>query len=560
MSFSSPLRVRPSVDPLLIETAHGPVRGARHETRSGLVAVWRGIPYAAPPVGPLRFAAPRPPTPWREPLDATVFGPLSPQPKSLISRLSFSTEPVPIPPVTLGDPTGPGAARGSLTLNVYAPTVETSAASVGRRPVIVFLHGGAFYAGGGAQYDGSRLAAAGGVVVVTCNYRLGALGWISFQELARAEGSGASQDQVVDNRGLRDQIAALRWVRDHIAAFGGDPDAVTLVGESAGASSVLCLLASPRARGLVHRAVVQSPPEGILSPDRARDLGERYLRILGARSVARLAERPTAELTAPQRRYIVEATRATRRLGAFGPRWGDEVLPEPPLEAIARGDAAGVPLIVGVTRDEATLFVGLRKFLSLDEPLIRRMLAARAEENHRESHRESHGDDGAHDAVEALLAAYPRFPRRDGVVRLFGDALFGAQAVRLAEAQSRHAPVWRYRFDYASPSLRLARLGAMHGIELPFVFDQLDAPTARRLLRGAWPPTVRSLGERLRRAWLAFARGDFGHLEAHWPRYRAAAATSGDDRAVRLFDRRDRIVHDLDGDLRRAWRAFDHRA
>ena len=249
----------------VVETASGRLRGVE---RDG-VRAFLGIPYAAPPVGPLRFAAPVPPAAWAGERDAGAFGPAAPQqPDALVTRLGLFPE-------------GPQA-EDCLTLNVWTP------AAGGRRAVMVWLHGGAFVGGsaGVPLYDGARLAREGDVVVVTLNYRIGALGFLAL-------GPGRT------NLGLRDQVAALAWVRRHAAAFGGDPERVTVFGESAGAGSLCALLAMPRARGLFGRAIVQSgAPAGVLS---VAEAGERAAKLLaklglGPDDGPRLAAVPLADL------------------------------------------------------------------------------------------------------------------------------------------------------------------------------------------------------------------------------------------------------------------------
>ncbi len=236
---------------LVIEAPCGPVRGYA----DGSVFVWKGIPYAAPPVGDLRFRSPVPASPWSDVLDAAAFGAMAPQ--------GHDTS-VPLDPTMRID-------EDCLTVNVWAPRPDGTP-----RPVMVWIHGGAYCLGSSAQpiYDGRLLAERGDVVLVTFNYRLGTLGFLDLSSFSTASRTFES------NLGLRDQIAALEWVRDNIAAFGGDPDEVTVFGESSGGGSITTLMTVPRAEGLFHRAIAQSPPStSVYGAERAASVAARFLEI-----------------------------------------------------------------------------------------------------------------------------------------------------------------------------------------------------------------------------------------------------------------------------------------
>ncbi|MGH7416122.1 MAG: carboxylesterase/lipase family protein, partial [Candidatus Rokuibacteriota bacterium] len=377
---------------MLVETRRGRVRGV---TESGL-AVFRGLPFARPPVGARRFQPPEPPAPWSGVRDAARFGTSAAQNGALVGPL-----------MSLGiGRTG----EDCLYLNVWTPRPDRA-----RRPVLVWIHGGAFILGSGSQllYDGSRLARRGDVVVVTVNYRLGALGFLGVQDRfgRRLPATG--------NEGLLDQIAALEWVRDEIAAFGGDPDNVTLFGESAGAMSCATLLGMPRARGLFHRAILQSGAANYVWPrDTAARLADQVLAEIGVGSPEELYAATPERLLAAQRRLFMDlmlgdqhvlgalspagqrvagalflslslarrrfgrvteplsrglsgmlrrrgrrsaapapamaALRALRTRGLpFQPVIDGDVVPRDPLAAIRDGAARDVPLLIGTNRDEA---------------------------------------------------------------------------------------------------------------------------------------------------------------------------------------------------------------
>jgi para-nitrobenzyl esterase len=497
----------------VVETRKGRLEGARE----GGVFVFRGIPYARPPVGALRFRPPEPSQPWSGVRDATRFGPSAPQrPMQLAFLPGFDVGP---------------QDEDCLYLNVTTPGLDGA-----RRPVLVWIHGGAFTIGSGSQslYDASRLAARGDVVVVTINYRLGALGFLELSELLGEEFSGSG------NLGLLDQIAALRWVRDEIAAFGGDPENVTIFGESAGGMSVGTLLGTPSAQGLFRRAIPQSgAAHNAHGPAVAREVAERMLAALGIpRGEAwRLREVPVARILEAQDKVAMEAMGRIALL-PFQPVVDRDVLPESPLEAIRRGVARDVEVLAGATRDEWNLFGLMDPTLArMDEAALVRRL-------------ERHVGDRARPLVDAYRAARAgRVPTdaRALFLAIESDRVFRIPAVRLAEAQAAHQPrTYKYLFTWESPLFGDA-LGACHGIDVPFVFGLVDAPGADRFIGTG--EGVRALADRTMDAWLAFAaEGDPGHAElGDWPVYESSR------RATMLLGPACAVEEDPFGDERRAW-------
>lgn len=461
-----------------VETAAGALLGQQLEGYQ----VFRGIPYAAPPVGDRRFAAPEPVEPWSGVREALAFGGSAPQPVS-----------PGVLPVGRQD-------EDCLFLNVYTPGVGAA-----KRPVMCFIHGGAFFLGSAAEatYDGGPLAQRGDVVVVTLNYRLGALGFLSFAALGGAEWGAAT------NAGLLDQVAALTWVRDNIAMFGGDPAQVTVFGESAGAASVVSLLGLPAARGLFARAIAQSGHGKLLgSAALAAQTAERWLQATGVGRVEPKALRslPVDQVLAAQ----TAVQGADFRL--FAPNVDGEMLPYEPLEAIRRGDARGVPLLLGTNRDEITLFTAPNRPAIDEATLLRRIqrsvprasLSWTAEtvsvyQRSRLAHGLPHSPLDLLDALETALR-------------------FRMPVLELAEAQaSQHTPTFMYEFEWRSPA-RQGTLGATHALELPFVFGTVGKALLRLTGDG---PELRALSHRMMDAWLAFARhGQPGaDAEGLWPAY-----------------------------------------
>jgi len=444
--------------------------------------IFRGIPFAAPPVGALRFAPPQPAPPWSEPLVAREFGPGPLQPADGLSRSLGLLD---------------GSERfdeDCLRLNLWAP-----AAPAPPRPVMVWLHGGAFQTGtaAGPAYDGARLARHAGVLVVTLNYRVGALGFLHLGE------AGPS------NLGLLDQIAALRWVQDEIGGFGGDPRNVTLFGESAGAGSLCALLAMPAARGLFRRAIVQSAaPEGCLSDAEGRARAQLFLAEVG------LEKTDLAALRALTPEQILAAQAACqepgpRRIGMFfAPVVEGQTLPCTPLSGVAQGVAAEVELIVGTTAEEMRLYAMIPGFGELSPAQLLRSVAERLPA-------------GTQDRAPALLAHYPPSdPPRDRFFALETDWHLWLPAIRMAEAQARHQPrTFMYRFTWRS-AFQEGACGACHALDVPFTLGNLDANPALAAFAGSGP-SARALADAMMAAWGGFARdGDPSPPDAPpWPPY-----------------------------------------
>jgi para-nitrobenzyl esterase len=406
---------------------------------------------------------------------------------------------------------GAGASQDCLYLNVWTPAADRR-----RRPVLVWIHGGAFVMGSGSSllYSGSRLALRGDVVVVTLNYRLGAIGFLDVSGLERGP------EAPLPNLGILDQIAALEWVRDNIEQFGGDPECVTVFGESAGAMSVATLLGAPRAHGLFHRAILQSgAADNVSTRAQAREVAERFLLELGLEraDADALSRIPMPDLIGAQQRTL----RARMGMGGllpFQPSEDGELIPEPPLQAITRGAGARVPVLIGTNSEEWKLFTfGVPRARGLRESTLRRRL------------REELGED----QIEPALGAYgpdPARPERatpyDCWLAFQGDRVFHVPAERLADAHSTHTPqTYRYLFGYSPRTLR-KRLGACHGLEIPFVFGTLRSRLLAPVL--ATSSSARRLSERMREAWVSFARrGEPGHEGLpDWPAHRPPERTT----------------------------------
>ena len=459
----------------IVKTKSGAVQGRNVQE----VAAFKGIPYAAPPVGHQRFASPVPAQPWDDVREASAFSPTPPQVDLSSQRF---------PGLDLSPIVGESWRKGDdyLTLNIWTP--DPGARGL---PVMVFIYGGAFVSGGSSTplYDGTRFAR-DGVVLVSFNYRLGVEGFLPL--------SGGET-----NVGLRDQIAALTWVQDNIAAFGGDPNNVTIFGESAGALSVDTLLAVPSANGLYHRAISQSGgAQHTMSIEQATRVATRLGEILGMKATREnFASLSFEQIVTAQSQILpgsldlttTQDTDPTGGLTLFLPVRDGDLISSQPVDAIKRGASATVDLLLGTNSQEMNLYfvpTGLLNLIDSDEKVCASI-------------------GGRHPQPESLVAAY-RASRPDAssgelFSAIMTDWMFHIPTVRLAEA---HAPytgsTYLYEFAWPSPTCG-GMLGACHGLELGFVFDTLDTPglIGPQGLVGENPPV--ELAKRIHQTWINFA-------------------------------------------------------
>ncbi|ORW33288.1 carboxylesterase [Mycobacterium paraense] len=488
-------------------TTAGTVEGF---TRDG-VNRWRSIPYARPPVGPLRLRAPQPAPPWSGVRHCHGFAHCAPQQRRYTLLGVGRYQPM---------------SEDCLTLNVVTPEVPSDKPL----PVMVFIHGGGYILGSSATplYDGAALARRG-CVYVSVNYRLGALGCLDLSSLSTPE------MPIDSNLYLRDLVLALQWIRDNIAEFGGDPAKVTIFGESAGAHITATLLAVPAAEGLFAQAISESPASGMVrSRETAAEFATRFARLLGARpqdAATALRRASAAQFVETQHRLIDQGME--NRLGAFpiGPVFGDDVLPVDPVEAMRTGRAHRVPLIVGTNAEEGRLFTRFLRMLPTNESMIEELLA-----------------DTEPAARERITAAYPDYPAPSACIQLGGDFAFSSAAWQIAEAHGVHAPTYLYRYDYAPRTLRWSGLGATHATELLAVFDVYRTRFGALLTAAADRRAALRVSNHVQRRWRSFSRT--GSPGDDWPPY------TPDDRAVMVFDRKSRIEFDPHPHRRMAWDGF----
>ncbi|HKE74454.1 MAG TPA: carboxylesterase/lipase family protein [Acidimicrobiales bacterium] len=497
----------------VVVTTTGQVRGTAHDG----CEVYLGIPYAEPPFGPNLLRPPQPRRPWDGVRDCVEFGPHCPQPDAL---------------AIMPRPVGPG--EDCLSLNVWAPPGGE------RLPVMVWIHGGAYIYGSGADEgtDG-RAFARDGVILVTINYRLGALGFLHAGSLddRYAEASG--------NYGLADQIAALRWVQDNIANFGGDPGNVTIFGCSAGGTYVSTLLGCPAAQGLFAKVISQSAGGAPLfgfSPDLAVPVAQIVLDKLGV-PTADLPSVPYKRIVDAQVELLAEINRGERddvfgeQSIPFVPLVGGDLLPSAAIDAVGAGVGADVDLVIGTCRDEMTTFELMAEMTGSSVGVAARPWGAAADIQQRIN--------GVYDATQE-----PDSPIAVST-SISTDRLFRVPSLRLADAHVAAGGSTRvYMFGWRSPAFG-GRVGASHGLECPFVFDNFGSPMMSMMLGGE-PP--QGLAAAVHGSWAAFAKtGDPAATGAvaSWPAY------DTETRMTMVFDETSAAVPDPHGERRRVWDGVD---
>lgn len=507
------MQPRPDGTPIDVTPDCGALRGLWHAG----IARFAGIPFAQAPVGERRFRPPVRPEPWQTVLPADSFAPVAPQNPSLMDAL-FGGQ-------------SEEWNEDCLYLNVWSPD-PTPGADL---PVMVWIHGGGFEMGSGSSplYDGTSFAR-DGVVLVTLNYRLGALGFLELGDLDPSyAGSG--------NLGLLDQIAALEWVRDHIGAFGGDPSNVTVFGESAGAMSVSLLLSMPSARGLFQRAITQSgAASAARTPDAAALDTAEFMQRAGVASIDELLDAPVEQLLAAHAAMggarVGDPEAVIRRTGnplaflAFRPVADGHVVPRNPVEAIAGGSAAGVALLVGSNAEEWKLFA-MASPAPADEAQLRRRLELVVSDPEK--------------ALEVYRSEHPGATAAELECAVLTDLVFRIPATRLAEAHAPHAPVFEYLWSWQSPAWG-GMIGAAHAIEIPFVFDLVED---HRLHVFVGPEAPSSLARATHDAWVAFAATGTPAAQGlpEWPRVDAPG------RPVMVLDTEPAVAADPRGSTRQFW-------
>ena len=497
---------------VVVETADGRVRGIDERG----VAVFKGIAYAAPPLGERRFRPPQKPEPWTGVRDARRYGNMAIQAPNVFG---LPPDLLAMVPLYGSEPCD----EDCLTLNVW-----TSGLSGAARPVLLWCHGGGFLTGSGssAWYDGGNLCRLDDVVVVTFNHRLGALGYLHLEDIAPGfEGGGAA--------GMRDIVAVLEWVKTNIAAFGGNPGNVTIFGESGGGAKVSVLMALPSAKGLFHKAIIQSGPAlQMANREDGTRTARQFLDALGldAGSAPELRKLPPQKLLDAQNAVqakVSSAAFADRRRYGFNPVIDGSFFPGGPFAPAAPDVSADVPLMIGSNKDEMTLFQGHQPW------------AVGATFDNLPASMQPYLGDRTRDVIAIYRKAQPKADAAGIGFHIIGDLGVRGLSLTIAERKmaKKAADVFVYLFAWETPVLG-GRLRSCHTLELPFVFDTLEGAT----LTGDDPARL-PLGKTMARAWIAFAR----HGKPGWPAY------STTERATMVFDLVSRVENDPHSTERKVW-------
>jgi len=503
----------------VITTKSGKLEG---DYQNGIY-VFKGIPYAAAPVGNLRWMPPQPVTSWSGVRPAKQYGAIAPQ--NLMAAPSDSPG---IP--SFGDQP---QSEDCLFLNIWTPGLDDA-----RRPVMFWIHGGAFIIGSGTEsfLEGGKLAKRGDIVLVSINYRLGALGFMNLREIT------AGKIPATGNEGLLDQIAALEWVQDNITAFGGNPDNITVFGFSAGGMSIGTLLAMYAARGKFHKAINRSGAANIISTlDSAIEISNQFLNIFGlkGKDADGLRNLTTQQLLDGQQQLSVKLRETEYRATPFQPVVDGTIITETPMISIKNGSAKNVALMAGNSLDELKAMNAMDPAMgNLDEAgMIKRLNTMLPP-----------------DLVSGLVQTYrDALQQRGNIVtpmEILGsintDMMFRIPSIRLVEAQRDNgAPAYNYLFTYKSPAMGGA-LGAMHGLDNPFLFGSLDAEFTGN------SPDVENLAAKIQDSCTAFAHTGDPSCEntGPWPVY-------GESRMTMIFDINTRIETAPFEVERKAWDSYD---
>jgi para-nitrobenzyl esterase len=489
---------------MVVETTGGKIEG----TIENGIKVFRCIPYAEPPVKALRFKPPQPKKPWLETLDAKTYGYHACQGPDPVQEKIWAI-------------TGDGN-EDCLTLNIWTPGLDQK-----RRPVLVWIHGGAFVVGASSRpaTDGGSLAGNGDVVVASLNYRLGALGWLNLDRFG-------SEFDHSGNHGLLDQIAALEWIQENIERFGGDPDNVTLFGLSAGGISISVLMTSPKAKGLFHKAIAQSGAANVVrTVERSREVAEAFLTAAGTDDLKDLLVMDAKEII----RFQTEGLSGINWDLAFGPVLDGSILPESTMGKITDGVSSNIPLMIGTTLDEY-------RYWYMEDPNLKTL-----ETKHLKGWIERNSKEDFNKIIDAYRKSRPQATENQLAVTIVGDGVFRMPSTRMAEARSKTGGnTWMYLFTWSSP-IQNGLFGAAHAMETPFVFGTLNAPNVH-LFTGDGAER-QELSRVMQDTWIAFSRNsDPNHNGLpHWSPYDER------NRTTLIFDIPCRIENDPYGSERKSW-------
>ncbi len=491
-----------------VQTKQGIVKGSyENETY-----VWKGINYAKSTAGEKRFQAPEPPENWEGIKLATAYGNVAPQETIIKSGLASSED--------------------CLNLNIWSPDTKNT-----KRPVMLWIHGGAFYTGSGSLpiYNGTKLSQKGDLVIVTINYRLGALGFLYLDEIKKPE------DKFESNLGIKDQIAALKWVKENIEQFGGDPNNITIFGQSAGAASVLTLMATSAAKGLFEKAIAESPaPNQYWMPHEGTSVTKRYLAMLGVseNNLSDLYKIPADSLVKVGYEMIHKFSPQIPGIGTFAPTIEGCFITQIYSDTTCAEQRQGIPLLLGTNKNEMNLFnkMDMIPFSAKENELQRLIPGIRDDE------------------VERIFSLYKKqVMKEQRVSNIITDGVFLIPCIQVADELSKANPTYMYRFDWTSLPLYVTGFKTCHALDVFFVFDAFDSKIGKKVTLLTRKKIVQNVADDIQTAWVNFARtgnpNDVG-IET-WKKYDSS------ERATMVIQRKAKLKFDPNQRQRKAWEGID---
>lgn len=489
---------------LIVNTTNGKIRGVNENN----VFVWKGIRYAETTGGVNRFKDPQPVKKWDGIVEANEFQAMCPQFQNKAKNKKLSED--------------------CLFLNVWSSSPDTK-----NKPVMFWIHGGGYYSGAGSlsMYDGANLVKKGDVVVVTINYRMGAFGFLYFDEL---KGTNSNFN---NNLGIKDQVAALKWVKDNIEKFGGDPNNITIFGQSAGATSVLALMTSPFAKGLFHKAIAQSPAfHQSWTKTEATQFTKNFLASIGV-SENNLSALYTISSDTLEKYGTDLTERPTYKVPGictFAPTIDNDFIFPYLADSLTRASNPTVPLLIGTMRHEMNFFmkIPLGPFSAKPKD-VDKLFAA-------------HNDEPSKSMV---IASYKNYPSKQTVLNICTDGVFTMPCINYAEKHSTLNPTYMYRFDWNSLSLNLAGYKACHALDIFFVFNAFKTPNGKRVSTLANKHKLHRISNQVQSSWINFAKTGDPNMKGSdtWKKYEEQ------NRATMIFDKKTKVEFDPNKVRRKYW-------
>ena len=493
---------------LIVQTKQGKLQGDIEDTN---VFVWKAVRYAKPPIGDLRFKAPQPIENWEGVKPAIQYGLIAPQVQVNVTNSEQKT------------------GEDCLFLNIWSTEIKN------KKPVMVWIHGGGFYTGSGSSNicNGEKLAQKGDVVVVNFNYRLGALGFLYFDEIAGANKNFDS------NIGIKDQIAALKMVKENIEAFGGAPENITLFGQSAGETSVLAVMATPSAKGLFNKVIAESPStRKKWTPSEATWVAKMYLARLGVseNNLNELYKISADTIIQVAHNLIQDYAANIPGIGTFAPTI-DNLFITQLLSDSTTNQNLNVPLLIGTTKDEMNLFFKVKAMpFEISPELIDRLIPTLCIED-----------------KNCITSAYKKYPQDKSIINIMTEGLYRMPCIQKAEENSKNQTTYMYRFDWSSLSLDFTGYKSCHALDVFFVFNNFDTKVGKKIMVLANKRSVNIVSSTIQEALINFAKTSNPNNvgTGTWKKYNTT------ERVTMIFDKKNRIALDSDSKKRLSWQGVD---